>query len=177
MKKSLVMVLMLLLALGTTATAATRDTAKVKLAVDVPGHVEIAGLTSDSVLSVSMKEPGDQSTTRMASLRFEVLTNTRVKFGFANDDKFPRLTLRDEEGNVLAGFKDPGNPEWSNPLKSDIQIRGGEVSGTYKYVDAGRHYEWLDFRVHWDSRDELPWWKVLKGEYEGEITLIVQEVD
>lgn len=171
MKKSLVLAFMLVLALGIVSLAATRDTATVGLDVDVAGHVEILGL-EETRLSVSLTEPGQIG---MDSARFEVRTNTDVKVGFVRDDKFPRLSLYDEDGERIASFKDPGTPQWSNPLKSDVQIRGGEGdTGTWKTVVAGRSYQWLDFRAHWDDRDDRPWWNVRKGIYEGQITVVVE---
>jgi hypothetical protein len=176
MRRYWILAVLLVLALGTCAAAARRDVAEVSLEVEVLPHVQIEML-GEGAMYVSLNEPGDQDTTKMATRPFWVYTNaTNVKIGFLNDDKFPALRLYDGDGNVIKYFKDPGNPEWSNPLKSDIQIRGGANFGTYKYIGPGAHREVLEFRAHWDNRNDLPWWNVWEGTYRGTVVLVVEKV-
>lgn len=159
----LVLALTLLLSIGTGVMAATTkyDSKIIELDVTIGPWAEIK--IDNPAISLDLTQPGQA---KRGTTPFTVMTNTDIIVTFA--DYFPRLTLQG-----VRSFKDPGNPEWSNALKSkvwiaksasgvawDDGIEGASHLGEKMPVTSGtRISRWVTLEAHWDNRNVVqPGW-------------------
>jgi hypothetical protein len=177
-----VLALAMLLSISASVMAGTRfDSKTIALDVNIGPWAEIE--ISNPNISLVLAKPGES---KYGTTPFTVKTNTDVIVTFA--DYFPRLTLQND--TMWRSFKDPGEPEWSNALKSkvwiaknsngvawDHGIEGASHLGENMPVTRGTKISrWVTLNAHWDNGEVVDpgWWHAIAGSYTGTVVLIVE---